>query len=468
MGSPVPISFGTQSEPGTYGPDTGAHHINAFIERVEEGKSPFPIRSLPGLDSWATVTNGGACRGLLEVDGVLYGLFGQVFAKFDVNGTVTVIGGIPGLAPVSMARNDKPGGPQIAIANNGQKFVVENDILTAVTDADLPPANSVTFLNRKIIYGINDGRMFWSAVDEATSVSALDFVEAEGSPDAGVRVFAHLQRLFQFGSKSIEVFDDTDTTFQRAPGAVIPKGCQAAGSVAALDVDLFWLDNDGSVDVTQSGGGFRRVSTTAVENTIATTADQSAITAFTWFDEGNAFYEMSGPDWTWIYNRTTGRWFQGESYGLGRSRRQFQVDFAGKKIFGSSVNGTLYSLDRNGFDEAGENMVWTLRSPPIHAHPQQMVHDALYLDFVTGVGLNTADAHSERPEVMMRFSDDGGRTWSNQQTASLGRIGEYVERVAFWGLGATSRQGRTYELKVSSPVIRQLLSAQIEGDLIGI
>ncbi len=66
-------------------------------------------------------------------------------------------------------------------------------------------------------------------------------------------------------------------------------------------------------------------------------------------------------------------------------------------------------------------------------------------------------------KVMLRYSDDGGYTWSNWKERSLGEIGQYMKPVRFTRNGDFIH--RTYEISVSSPVKRDLLTAN--ANLIG-
>src|SRR3990167_7410318 len=128
VGDPIRVDFGASSDPGRYGPDTGPMHWNCFVEPVKEGKHPGPLYTKDGYDLFATITNGGACRGMIEVGSYLYVVSGTVLVKVDVSGTVTEIGGIPGTAPVSMAHNDKPSSRQLVITDgSGNRYVGEND-----------------------------------------------------------------------------------------------------------------------------------------------------------------------------------------------------------------------------------------------------------------------------------------------------------------------------------------------------
>ena len=57
------------------------------------------------------------------------------------------------------------------------------------------------------------------------------------------------------------------------------------------------------------------------------------------------------------------------------------------------------------------------------------------------------------PEAMLRWSDDGGHTWSSEHWTQMGRIGQYGYR-AFWRrLGMTLKlRDRVYEVSGTDPV----------------
>ena len=65
--------------------------------------------------------------------------------------------------------------------------------------------------------------------------------------------------------------------------------------------------------------------------------------------------------------------------------------------------------------------------------------------------------------VMMRWSDDGGHTWSNERFASLGGDGEYGKRVFWRRLGMTMKlRDRVYEVSGSDPVKVAILGAELQ------
>ena len=66
------------------------------------------------------------------------------------------------------------------------------------------------------------------------------------------------------------------------------------------------------------------------------------------------------------------------------------------------------------------------------------------------------------PQVMLRWSDDGGHTWSNEHWASTGKIGEYGKRVIWRRLGMTTKlRDRVYEISGSDPVKIAIMGAEL-------
>lgn len=84
-------------------------------------------------------------------------------------------------------------------------------------------------------------------------------------------------------------------------------------------------------------------------------------------------------------------------------------------------------------------------------------HDALEIDLQAGVGLNTGQG--EDPQVILRYSDDSGHTWSDEIRASAGRIGEFKRRVRFTRLGIA--RNRVYEITVADPVFWVLMNGYL-------
>jgi hypothetical protein len=64
------------------------------------------------------------------------------------------------------------------------------------------------------------------------------------------------------------------------------------------------------------------------------------------------------------------------------------------------------------------------------------------------------------PQVMLRFSNDGGKTWGTELMRSTGKVGEYGKRVRWERLGRARR--RVFEISTSDPVPYRITGAAIE------
>ena len=76
-----------------------------------------------------------------------------------------------------------------------------------------------------------------------------------------------------------------------------------------------------------------------------------------------------------------------------------------------------------------------------------------------GVGLVTGLGSD--PQIMMRYSDDGGHTWSSELWRDIGKIGKYKTRVKWNKLGRS--RDRVYDVFISDPVFVQFNEAILNG-----
>jgi hypothetical protein len=66
------------------------------------------------------------------------------------------------------------------------------------------------------------------------------------------------------------------------------------------------------------------------------------------------------------------------------------------------------------------------------------------------------------PQVMLRWSDDGGHTYSNEHWVSIGKIGEYYRRAIWRRLGMTLKlRDRVYEVSATDPVKISIMGAEL-------
>jgi len=83
----------------------------------------------------------------------------------------------------------------------------------------------------------------------------------------------------------------------------------------------------------------------------------------------------------------------------------------------------------------------------------------LQIQFQPGVG-NSNDP-GETPQAMLRWSNDGGSTWSNEHWTSIGKIGAFKNR-AIWRRLGWSRD-RVFEVSVTDPINAVIISANLKA-----
>ena len=280
-----------------------------------------------------------------------------------------------------------------------------------------------------------------------------------------------------FGSNSIEVwYDAGNADFPLAPiqGAFNEIGCVAAFSVAKLDNSVWWLGQDerGQGIVYRSQGyAAKRVSTHAVEWQIQQYSTLTDAVAYTYQQDGHAFYVLNFPtaNTTWVYDVATNLWHERAGFVNGdfvRSRANCQCNFQGNIIVGDYQDGSIYTLDLNNYADDDRPQKW-LRSwralPPGTNTLKRTAQHSLQLNLETGVGLNSGQGSD--PQVMLRWSDDSGHTWSREHWTTIGKIGEFGKRAIWRRLGMTQKlRQRIYEVSGTDPVKISIVGAELLVD----
>lgn len=472
---PRPLRLAQRSGPGRYGALGTARLINCYCEQQVDGKIEWPIVVSPGLTQYIDVTLDG-CRGLFKIDETLaLAVFGIDIIEIASNGTWRVVGGIPGTGYCYFARNRKPAGTQVAIISDGNKRcydAVAGTVVT-ITDSDLPSTTvGCDAISAYILYFVSDGRMFWSAINDALSIAALDYIEAEGRPDGLVGGIVLGNDIWLFGSDSAEVWGLTDNAvkpFARLGGAAIEQGCIAAASIVKVQVPggtrLAWVANDKTVRMSEGYLG-ARISTHTVERAIAKCADATLIESFSYNLDGHVFLVLNAPEWTWVYNATTTLWHEEQTYGSVRRTWQRSMIFAKKTLVGDRNSSRIYEVSNDVMDDAGTPLVCTVITPQDHAYPNDIEYNRLYLDTLPGTGLNVDTPDLANPQVSIQWSFDGGENYGSSRLLSTGAVGQTTKRVVTDGLGTSYEDGAVFKIQWSPAVARAITGAAVDSTII--
>ena len=446
---------------------SGQHLVNLYAEMNPEGAEyPFNIYGTPGYIQWADMESTKAIQGMQVMGGLLYVVTGNTVYKVTTAGVKTSLGTLTGSeGRVDMCNN----GTQMFIKTpDGEAWFATSAALTKVVDADYPSASSATFLDGFFIVSkTSSGQFNISASYDASAWDALDFATAEETPDNLVRVFAFNGALWLFGETSYEVYynsGNADFPFDQIQGAVnTTRGCAAAFSVVQEDNSMFFLGNDRIVYRVE-GYNPVRISTHAMETIFNDMTTISDAFGFVHELDGHKFYILTFPSEseTWAYDISNGLWAKRTTL-YGFQPRQWSANahavFAGKQLVGHNLNGKIYELSPVTYTEAGTAIERIVQGSVQWFEGQRVTYDNVRLDMDEGVGLITGQGSD--PQVMMRYSDDGGNTWSNENWRGFGKIGEYRKRAVWRRLGSAGE--RIFEFKVTDPVPVRITGCYADG-----
>ena len=431
--------------------------VNYFTEEAPpDSKMPVVLYPTPGLKLWATFGSG-PIRGLHDLSGTLVVASGdEVYtAGSDASGTLRGTFSRTGIrTPVAMADN----GAEVALLSGGDGYTWDGTTLSEISDAAFLKASDVAFVDGFGCFTEEDGaRFFISSANDMTSFDALERVTAEGKPDKLVGCVANHRELWLWGEQTGEVWFNSgapDFPFERNQAAFIERGLAAKGSLQALDNTIFWLGDD-LIVYRADGYTPMRVSTHPIEEAIRQTASPEDATSLRHSIAGHEFYQLNFAEGTFVFDVSTGMWHERQAHLLSRHRADCHVDIFGKTLVGDFENGKIYELDSDTYADDGGVLATSATSPPIHASTARATMSRFQIEFEAGVGLTTGQGSD--PQAMLQFSDDGGRTWSNERWASIGAKGQNKHRAIWYRLGTFYE--RTMRVTMSDPVKRVIIAA---------
>jgi hypothetical protein len=473
--------------------------VNWYLEADESGSpkenAPAWLKNTPGYRKLYELGTG-PIR-LIHFDGLESdnGTYAQVNRLFVVSGSevfrveygsggwdILSLGSLgTSSGPVSAASLEQDYGVTIFVDGSDENYVYRKDgslvetfqTFTAAGYVPVERATQVRWLDGRIIFIIEGSNQYYWTEWATLTVDALSFATAEGNPDTIVAVETLNRQLWFFNQRTVEIHDNTgnpDAPFERNPAGYIENGCLAPFSVAKIGGVICWLGRDekgqGQVFMA-SGPQHKRISTHAIETAIAGYENVDQARGYAYQDEGRDFYCLNFAETTWVYDITTGLWHErcylndGE---LERDRIQCHAFFPnyGGHIGGDYANAKIYLFDNNYYTHDTAAIKRLRSSPHVSSGGKNIQHKALSLDMEVGVGLDGATTtQGYDPQIMMRFSDDGGYTWSNEKWRSIGQLGKRKTRV-FWRQLGLSRD-RVYEVSMTDPVRAVIASADLEA-----
>ena len=320
----------------------------------------------------------------------------------------------------------------------------------------------------------------WAASNLLSPITyGLSYASKFTGPDNLVSLVCDHGQVYLLGEQTSEVWADQGTfpfAFQRIPGSSSQHGLAAANSIARLGNSFAYVakNNRGQAEIVIMNGYFpQRISTHAVENTLVNESISDAI-AYTYQLEGHECYVVTFPslDITWVYDITTQLWHKwlwtDSQNNYHRHRSNCSAFFQNVVLVGDWQNGQIYQLDPNNYTDNSDSIRRLRRCPHLTTDLQRQYFDELQIQFQPGVGLEgitdpplNAETIGANPQAMLRWSSDGGSTWSNEHWSGIGKVGRYKNRIIWRRLGWA--RDRIYEVVVTDPINAVIVSANLKA-----
>ena len=301
----------------------------------------------------------------------------------------------------------------------------------------------------------------------------------DSSTDNLVSLMENNRELWLLGERTAEVWYNnggTNFSFARIPGVGPQVGCSATYSLTRAGTHLVWLgrnEQGENIIIASNGYGWDRISQHGVEYALANMTVISDAIFYAYEEGGNNFLMCLFPtaDQTWCYDFTSKMWHQRASYNpttgqFHRHRSNCFMDFSNVRLIGDFSSGNLYQMSRSFYTDAGQPIRRVRRTPHnwLNSTRERVFFSSLQVEFTPGVGLN-GNVQGSNPQAMLRWSDDGGFSWSSEHWTSIGLVGNTRNRAIWRNLGHA--RDRIWEINFTDPVPCDVIGATIFAEASG-
>jgi hypothetical protein len=397
------------------------------------------------------------------------------------------------------------------VASGVTMYAINFSVLPS-TDGAFSGGNTCDIVDNYFVYDRPDSQQ-WGASGLLSPISPnTSYSSKDGAPDNLVALIVDHREVYLMGEASSEVWVDVGAVpfpFQRIPGTSTQHGVASKFSLARLGNSFAYVsrNNRGQAQIMQMNGYMpTRISNHAVENSITNKYIDDAI-SWTYQLEGHEVYVVSFPtlELTWAYDSTTAMWhkwlYTNSDGSYSRHRGNCCAVFQGMVLIGDYSNGSIYELDKLNYTDNGQNVRRLRRAPHLVADLQRQYFDELQIQFQPGVGttgltvglttniyLNSPyiiypdatftiapfdtyiigiqaavnnNTTTTYPQAMLRWSNDGGSTWSKEYWVTIGQLGKYKNRAIWRRLGMA--RDRVFEVSITDPVNAVIVSANLKA-----
>lgn len=424
----------------------------------------------------AGVTNGSATMSLPSLPAGL--IISPTATLSDASGF------IPGGTTISSIDYNTPALTMSAAAtgtNASETITLTFSGFGQITDPGFFGADRAAFIEGWLVLNQPGTRTFYTTgpIPYTLMFPGSFFALKDSSTDNLITHQENNREWWGIGERTSEVWYNSggaNFAFTRLPGVGPQIGCAAKHSLARAGGSLVWLarneQGENFIAMTQQYS-WQRISNHAIEHAITSYPLVSDAQAYAYEEEGHLFYVITFPtaDQTWVADLTYAPdrifWHQRLAWDstngvYHRHASNCFVNFQDIRMVGDFQSFKVYQMSRQVYTDAGNVIRAQRRSPHVWSkeNRERVFFGSLQIEFTPGVGLQTGQGSD--PQVMLRWSNDGGVTWSNEHWLSIGKAGQTKFRAIQRRLSFA--RDRVWEATFSDPVPRDIIGATLFGE----
>lgn len=454
--------------------------VNWYPERAEDPNAtmPWSLYPTPGVTEISEHSSGpGRAHFWDATTGREFAVIGSDFVEIDQAGTITDRGDVAIDGNPATICSNGAGGDQLLVTSgtNAYIFNLTTNTLTAIAALAGLATMGAHLDGYFLVLNSATSTWYFSALLDGTSfTTGTDFIQRSAQPDPWLALAVHGVYIFLLGSETSEVWYNAGTSpnpFAKHPSGSIPFGIAAQFGFGTAPGWLSWLG------ASKAGRGFflrasglapEIISTYPLQNEINDYSTVSDAVCDVYNDRGHTFLLAHFPaeDKTHCWDAETLLWhgrgtWVSESNQFISWRVRYHAQAFGEHRFLDASTGSVYSLDYSAgaLDVDDREIRRVRRAPAVVDQNRLVTYPGVEVLLESGLGTS---GQGEDPQVMFRFSRDGGHTWGDEIMRSAGKTGEYTKRVRVERIGQARQL--VMEISVSDPILWRIVGAFLDPD----
>lgn len=425
---------------------------------VEGGTSRGALFTFPGGKIFSSEINVSSKLGFYEFNDILYVVTQDGLYSVDADGVWTELGRIPDLQPTDLAIIDDNGVNMCIVFPGKSAYVYEPGLglerLLSDAFTSFGPPTSVAYSDGRYFF-TTDTKIFWGSLvtdNAGKNFNAFNNLQPFLKEKA-VRIVAISGELLLFGQDTLKFYvgtPDQDLPIQEIEQSFFDKGLENRHQVILFNNSFYFIGsgrNERPAIYSGSGpGAIQKISTDSIDRNIT---EQYLPYTYSFMLNGRAFVGFLLGTSCFYYDLQSSavkgfpEWIKVADSGISGIIGTHIAEAYGKVLY---LGSNIYELTMDdasfGTDDITREVRFT--SQYIYNGSDNFSINRLELVMETGAGRNP-DSYttSLSPEVLLEYSDDGGRNWINCGSKTAGRHGINSTRLVWHRLGL-ARQSRVF------------------------